>query len=111
MNGVTLKKLEFDKVANYAAQFCLSSMGRDRLLAALPEVGRQALVVELERVLELRNLLQEGTALPFSWLPDTRPLLKKLEILESYLGAGGVAGYSSSPLFVSAVAQVHVSQS
>ena len=85
MNVVSLKKLEFDKVANYAAQFCLSEMGRDRLLSAVPEVGREALVAELERVLELRNLLQEGIALPFTWLPDTRPLLKKLEILESYL--------------------------
>ena len=85
MNAVSLKKLEFDKVVNYAAQFCLSAMGCDRLLEAMPEVGREALVAELERVLELRNLLQEGTALPFSWLPDTRPLLKKLEILESYL--------------------------
>ncbi len=85
MNAVSLKKLEFDKVANYATQFCLSAMGRDRLLEAVPEVGREALVAELERVLELRNLLQEGSALPFSWLPDTRPLLKKLEILESYL--------------------------
>ncbi|ABL64723.1 endonuclease MutS2 [Chlorobium phaeobacteroides] len=85
MNPVSLKKLEFDKVANYAAQFCLSAMGRDRLLAAEPEVGRRELVAELERVLELRNMLQEGSALPFSWLPDTRPLLKKLEILESYL--------------------------
>ena len=85
MNPISLKKLEFDKVANYAAQFCLSAMGRDRLVAAIPESGREALVEELERVLELRNLLQEGSALPFSWLPDTRPLLKKLEILESYL--------------------------
>jgi DNA mismatch repair protein MutS2 len=85
MNPIFLKKLEFDKVANYAAQFCLSAMGRDRLLAAVPEVEREALVAELERVLELRNLLQEGIALPFSWLPDTRSLLKKLEILESYL--------------------------
>ena len=85
MNPISLKKLEFDKVANYTTQFCLSAMGRDRLIKAVPEVGREALVAELERVLELRNLLQEGTALPFSWLPDTRPLLKKLEILESYL--------------------------
>lgn len=85
MNSVTLQKLEFDRVANYAAQFCLSAMGRDRLLAAEPEAGRAALVAELERVLELRNLLQEGIALPFSYLPDTRPLLKKLEVLESFL--------------------------
>ncbi|NTV05037.1 MAG: endonuclease MutS2 [Chlorobiaceae bacterium] len=85
MNIVSLKKLEFDKVANYAAQFCLSAMGHDRLLEAVPQVEREALVAELETVLELRNLLQEGIALPFSFLPDTRPLLKKLEILESYL--------------------------
>ena len=85
MNPISLKKLEFDKVAHYTTKFCLSAMGRDRLVEALPEVGREALVEELERVLELRNLLQEGSALPFSWLPDTRPLLKKLEILESYL--------------------------
>ncbi len=85
MNPITLKKLEFDKVAHYTTKFCLSAMGRDRLVAAIPESGREALVAELERVLELRNLLQEGSALPFSWLPDTRPLLKKLEILESYL--------------------------
>ena len=85
MNRVTLQKLEFDRVANYTAQFCLSAMGRDRLLGAVPESGRAALVAELERVLELRNLLQEGIALPFSYLPDTRPLLKKLEVLESFL--------------------------
>ena len=85
MNPISLKKLEFDKVAHYTTKFCLSAMGRDRLVEAVPEVGREALVEELERVLELRNLLQEGSALPFSWLPDTRPLLKKLEILESYL--------------------------
>ena len=85
MNTITLKKLEFDKVANYTTQFCLSAMGRDHLLAAVPEVDRGLLVTELERVLELRNMLQEGLSLPFSYLPDTRPLLKKLEVLESYL--------------------------
>ncbi len=85
MNTITLKKLEFDKVADYTTQFCLSAMGRDHLLAAVPEVERGLLVTELERVLELRNMLQEGLTLPFSYLPDTRSLLKKLEVLESYL--------------------------
>ncbi len=85
MNPTTLKKLEFDKVVLYASQLCLSAMGRDQLLAAVPQRDRQALVTELERLLELRNLLQEGMALPFSYLPDTRPLLKKLELLGSYL--------------------------
>ena len=80
MNSLTLKKLEFTKVAAYAAQRCLSPMGRDRLLHARPLREREALMAELERVLELRMLLQEGLTLPFSHLPDTRPLLKKLEI-------------------------------
>jgi DNA mismatch repair protein MutS2 len=85
MNSVSLKKLEFDRVANYTAQFCLSAMGRDSLHDALPEVRRELLLQELERVLELRNMLQEELPLPFSYLPDTRPLLKKLEVLESFL--------------------------
>jgi DNA mismatch repair protein MutS2 len=85
MNTVSLKKLEFNRVADYAAHFCLSAMGRDRLLAALPVVERDALIAELERVLELKNLLQGEAPLPFSYLPDTRLLLKKLEVLESYL--------------------------
>ena len=85
MNVVSLKKLEFDKVAHYAAQFCLSGMGRDRLLGAVPELERAVLLEELERVLELKNLLEGVVPLPFSYLPDTRSLLKKLEVLESFL--------------------------
>ena len=85
MNTVSLKKLEYDRVADYAAKFCLSAMGRDRLSAALPIVDRKLLFPELERVLELKNLIQGDTSLPFSYLPDTRLLLKKLEVLESFL--------------------------
>jgi DNA mismatch repair protein MutS2 len=85
MKRVTLKKLEFDKVADHAARFALSSMGRERLLESLPFSGRELLLGELEKVLELRNMLLEGQALPFSYLPDTRPHLKKLEIRESFL--------------------------
>ena len=65
MNSVSLKKLEFDKVAHYAALFCLSGMGRDRVMAALPVVDREVLLVELERVLELKNLLEGEAPLPF----------------------------------------------
>ncbi|MEI8032845.1 MAG: Smr/MutS family protein [Chlorobiaceae bacterium] len=85
MNSVTIKKLEFDRVAGYAARFCMSEPGRDMLLAAAPFRERDRLLRELERVLEFRNLLQERVALPFSYLPDTRPHLKKLEVLESAL--------------------------
>ena len=85
MNVVSLKKLEFDKVAHYAAQFCLSGMGRDRLIGMVPELESAVLLEELERVLELKNLLEGEVPLPFSYLPDTRSLLKKLEVLESFL--------------------------
>ncbi len=85
MNALTLKKLEFDRVVAYAARFALSPMGSDRLLASHPLQEREALTEELERVLELRNMLMEGLSLPFSFLPDTRPHLKKLEILDSSL--------------------------
>jgi DNA mismatch repair protein MutS2 len=85
MNSVSLKKLEFDRVVNYTAQFCLSAMGRDILISAMPELDRALLLIELERVLELRNMLQEKLALPFSYLPDTRLLLKKLEVLDTFL--------------------------
>ena len=79
-----LKKLEFDKVARYAAGFCISEMGRDlveRMEAPLPGENER----ELKRVLELKNFLFEGAPLPFSQLPDTRRLLDKLEVLESWL--------------------------
>ncbi|NTV99306.1 MAG: endonuclease MutS2, partial [Chlorobiaceae bacterium] len=85
MDSVTVKKLEFDRIAGYVSRMALSPMGRDMLLGSLPFHGREVLLEELEKVLELRNMLQEGQALPFSFLPDTRPHLKKLEIRESHL--------------------------
>ena len=42
---------------------------------------------ELARVLELKDFLLEGQPLPFSRLPDTRHLLDKLEVLDSWLDA------------------------
>jgi DNA mismatch repair protein MutS2 len=42
---------------------------------------------ELVRVLELKEFLLEGQPLPFSRLPDTRHLLDKLEVLDSWLDA------------------------
>lgn len=80
-----LKKLEFDRVADHTAGFCLSPMGRDALQAAVPLMDRQELLAELERVLELRKLLEEEIALPFSWLPDTRPATRRLVTEGSWL--------------------------
>lgn len=90
MDASLLQKLEYTRIAGYAARYCLSPMGSDRLLAALPFAGKDALSVELERVLEIRNFLLEGNSLPFSVLPDTRPLLRHLDVIDSYLDAAGL---------------------
>jgi len=78
MDGRNHKKLEFDRVSGYAAGLCMSAPGRDALQGLAPCSGQEELQVELERVLELKSLLQEGSSLPFSALPDTRALLVKI---------------------------------
>ncbi|KAA6232149.1 endonuclease MutS2 [Chlorobium phaeovibrioides] len=78
MDSSNHKKLEFDRVSAYAAGLCMSAPGQDALQGLAPCLGREELLVELERVLELKSLLQEGSSLPFSTLPDTRPLLVKI---------------------------------
>lgn len=85
MNSTVLKRLEFDKVAAHAAGFCMSAMGRDRVLDMAQPEGGDELKKELARVLELKNFLLEGTPMPFSHLPDTRRLLKKLETIDNWL--------------------------
>jgi len=85
MDEVTGKKLDFDSMADYVSGFCLSGMGRDRLVTAQPIFDRSSLETELQRVLELRLFIEEGLPLPFSSLPDTRPVLGKLERIESTL--------------------------
>ncbi len=85
MDGVTKKRLEFDRIVDCASQFCLSDMGRDELFGASPFLFRDGLHKELERVLELKNFLLEGHALPFAALPDTRALVRKLETVDTFL--------------------------
>ena len=85
MNDLTKRKLDFDRIVAYATSFCVSDMGRDVLADAVPLHDPAVLVEELKRVLELRVFLEEGHPLPFSSLPDTRPLLRKLETVDTYL--------------------------
>ncbi|TCD47618.1 Smr/MutS family protein [Chlorobium sp. N1] len=76
--GATGKKLEFDRVAAHAARHALSAYGRDELLSSPAFDDRSALQEELERVLELKGFLEEGSSLPFDGLSDMRPLLRTL---------------------------------
>jgi DNA mismatch repair protein MutS2 len=84
-SSTVLKKLEFDKIAAHASGFCLSAMGRDRLLSLQSPAGPDEVRRELLRVLELKNFLLEGRPMPFGHLPDTRGLLVKLDAVESWL--------------------------
>lgn len=85
MDSLAKRKLDFDKVVAYASTFCVSDMGKDALTGAGPLYDPAMLGEELKRVLELRVFLEEGLPLPFSSLPDTRSLLRKLEMVDNYL--------------------------
>ena len=90
MDSIVVKKLEFDKVAAHAAGFCISPMGRDRLLEMQRPAGHDEPRRELLRVLELKEFLLEGQPLPFGHLPDTRGLLVELEAVDSWLDPAGL---------------------
>ncbi len=85
IDKLTKSKLDFDSVVSCAASFSLSAMGKDKLADALPLFDADMLRRELERVLELRIFIEQGAPLPFSSLPDTRSLLKKLETVDVFL--------------------------
>jgi DNA mismatch repair protein MutS2 len=81
------EKLEFDKILNYAGRLCLSDMGRARLDESQPFLTIPSLDAELERVRELKLLMESGEELPIPNLYDTRDLYKKLAIEENFLQA------------------------
>ncbi len=85
MDSTVAKKLEFDKVAAYAAGFCLSRMGSDLILEMRIPEGDGEVRRELLRLLELKEFLLEGLPLPFGYLPDTRQILTRLETADSWL--------------------------
>ncbi len=79
------EKLEFDKILAHASKLCLSEMGRARLANSEPFLTLPALETELERVRELKLLMESGEELPIATLYDTRDILKKLAIEENFL--------------------------
>lgn len=79
------EKLEFDKILAHVSKLCLSDMGRARLSSAEPFLTLPALETELERVRELKLLMESGEELPITTLHDTREILKKLAIEENFL--------------------------
>lgn len=79
------EKLEFDKILAHVSKLCLSEMGRARLSEAEPFLTLPALETELERVRELKLLMESGEELPIATLHDTREIFKKLTIEENFL--------------------------
>ena len=85
MDNTAKRKLDFDRIVSYASSFCISDMGRDVLANATSFSDHAQLEEELRRVIELQTFLDEGNPLPFASLPDTRPLLDKLNTADTYL--------------------------
>ncbi len=85
MDNGSKRKLDLDKIIEYASSYCLSDMGKNDLVERVPITNRESLEKELNRVLELRIFLEEGNVLPFSILPDTREILGKLDTVDTCL--------------------------
>lgn len=90
------EKLEFDKILAHTGKLCISEMGRARLADAEPFLALTALETELERVRELKLLMESGEELPIAALYDTRELLKKLAIEENFLQPAELLKVSAS---------------
>lgn len=85
MNPHALDVLEFRKVLERVAGRALSPLGRDRVLALVPGVQREAIQAELGRVEELARFLDRDTEWVHPEVPDARDGLERLALAGSLL--------------------------
>ncbi len=81
----TLTNLEFEKVLEYIASYCASDLGKVRLFNSLPLTDNQLLKNVLAEVTEAKEIYAVEGGIPLWYFDDVRPLLHKIEPLESYL--------------------------
>jgi DNA mismatch repair protein MutS2 len=77
--------LEFPAILDTAAGYARTSMARDRILHLPFHEDAGMLRRELDRVTEMRNLLEAGDPFVLEAFPDFKPVLKKNEIPGAYL--------------------------
>jgi len=80
--------LEFDKILGHISQKCVSELGRQRLMNSHTFDNGELLEKALSEVTEANQLFTAEGGLPIWAFDDIRPLLKKIEPLESYLEIG-----------------------
>ena len=77
--------LELDIIVSRIAELAVSSPGRERIESLIFYQDRKALKEELERVTEMKNLLQFDDPFPLKSFKDLRPLLRRAEVAGSFL--------------------------
>ncbi len=80
-----LTELEFFKVLQRIATFCLSELGRQEVLALRPRADAEWLRNEHETLQEMVHLVQQGVPFPWSPVPDVRRHLQKSMIENALL--------------------------
>lgn len=80
-----LIELEFHKVLQHIATFCLSELGREEVLSLRPQADVEWLRREHEMLDEIVRLVQQGIPFPWSPVPDVRRHLQKATIENALL--------------------------
>jgi len=79
------QNLEFDKILDHIGGKCVSDLGKSRLLNSTPFYIQKDLDLELKKVDEIKSIFISESGLPIWSFIDIRPLLNKIEPLESHL--------------------------
>lgn len=85
LQQAALEELEFPKVLQHIASFCLSELGREQVLALRPTEDVQWLQQEHETLQEMLQLVQQGIPFPWSPVPDVRRHLHTSTIENAFL--------------------------
>ncbi|MEY3312608.1 MAG: hypothetical protein RLZZ578_128, partial [Bacteroidota bacterium] len=83
----SLRELEFPIVLQLIAQSALSELGKELILHARPSDDIAWLMLEHDRIGELRDLLVKGEVLPTEGISDIRNAVHKSMIAGSFLNA------------------------
>jgi len=77
--------LEFDKILDFISLNCVSELGKIRLRDSLPIDDEHVLSNTLKEVSEVKELYVSEGGIPLWTFDDIRPLLNKIEPIDSYL--------------------------
>ncbi len=81
----TQDHLEFSKVLQLIADHCVAENGKVRVLNLQPLADENAIKTTLQQVEEARGILESEGGMPLYAFEDMRPLLNKIEPLNSFL--------------------------